>query len=365
MAPAEEPATPPAVPSVELAPGVPIPRLINGCWQLAEDHREPKRGHEETLQALEGLARLGLTTFDGADIYTGVESTLGAFRRRWIEGGGDPGVLRFHTKFVPDLDTLPTLGLGDVRAIGRRSCQRLGVERLDLVQFHWWDLDVGGWVRTAGWLDELRREGRIRHLGVTNFDALALREILDAGVELVSNQVQVSLLDRRTERGTAELCRRHGIGLLAYGALAGGLLTDRWFGRPDPGHRMANRSLVKYRLVVDELGGWEVFQQLLRILDRVARKHGEILGRPVTIAQVALRWVLDRPGVLAVLAGTSSVERGRSNLGCFDVALDADDLRSFDEFHHRHPGPSGDVYSVEREVGGRHAAIMKTHLNRG
>ncbi len=345
------------VPEATLAPGCEIPRIVNGCWQLAADHRPGERDDGEVIARLTRLAELGLTAFDCADIYTGVEAWLGAFRRAWIAGGRDPGALRFHTKLVPDRSTLGEVDAADVERIVARSRRRLGVERLDLVQLHWWDFSVPGWVETAGWLDELRRRGWIDRLGVANFDAAHLAPITGAGVEVVSNQVQYSLLDRRPERGTAGTCRRHGIGLLTYGALAGGFLTDRWLGRPDPGFEPGNRSLVKYRLIIDELGGWDAFQRLLETLDRVARKHR------ASIAAVAIRWVLDRPGVVAVILGVASAGRAEESLRAFGLALDAEDRERIDALLAELPGPPGDVYSVERVAGGRHAAIMKTDLN--
>lgn len=348
------------VPRAKLAPGVEIPRIINGCWQLAVDHRADGPDDDASLEHLRRLAELGLTTFDCADIYTGVEARLGRFRRRWIEGGGDPAALRVHTKYVPDLDSLENLGSADVETILARSRARLGVERLDLVQFHWWDFSLPRWRDTAHRLDAMRRQGKLAHLGSTNFDVAHLEPLLDDGVELVSNQVQYSLLDRRPERGVVELCRRHGLVLLTYGALAGGFLSDHWLGRDDPAGAgpPANRSLVKYRLIIDEYGGWDAFQQLLGVLDTIARKHG------VSIANVAVRWVLERPAVAAVILGASTADRGAENLRVFDFALDDDDHRALDQELGAHPGPPGDVYSVERQVDGSHAAVMKTGLNR-
>lgn len=350
------------VPRAELAPGVSIPRILNGCWQLASTHRQDGCAHldaEAALDLLSDLAGLGLSAFDGADIYTGVEELLGAFRRRYLAAGGDAAALRLHTKFVPDLDALPTLDAAYVRRIVDRSRARLGVERLDLVQFHWWDFGVPGWVEAARALNELVERGWIAHLGVTNFDAARLAPILAAGVPIVSNQVQVSLLDRRAERGTGAFCREGGISLLAYGALAGGFLSEHWLGRPDPGTAVPNRSLIKYRLIIEEAGGWVAFQELLALLARIGEKHG------AGIAAVALRWTLDRPGVAAVLLGASSLARAREDLNCFTFELDGDDHAQIDAHLARHPGPAGDIYALERLPGGRHAAILRTGLNRG
>lgn len=333
------------------------PRIINGCWQLATDHRADPLAAEDSLADLRRLADRGLTTFDCADIYTGVEERLGELRRRWIADGGNPDALRIHTKYVPDLETLGALDRAMVEWILDRSRQRLGVECLDLVQFHWWDFDVDGWVDAARHLEALRVDGWVRHLGVTNFDVNHLEPILEAGVGIVSNQVQYSLLDRRPERRMVEFGRRHGIGLLTYGALAGGFLTDRWHGADDPGADVSNRSLTKYRLVIDEFGGWAAFQELLDGLGAVARKHG------VSIANVAVRWVLDRPGVNAVILGASNARHLDDTLRTFDLTLDAEDHSRIDAVLAAHPGPDGDIYSMERVVGGRHAVIMKTGLN--
>lgn len=346
------------VPRAALAPGCDIPRIVNGCWQLAADHRRERRDPRQLVDGLRRLAELGLTAFDGADIYTGVEERLGDFRRAWIAGGGDPGALRFHTKLVPDRDALPSVDAAAVEAIVARSRRRLGVECLDLVQLHWWDFEVPGWAETAGWLDGLRRRGWIAHLGVTNFDAAHLGEILAAGVPIVSNQIQYSLLDRRPERRTAGYCRRRGIALLAYGVLAGGFLAGRWLGQPDPGKGPGNRSLTKYRLIIDELGGWSAFQALLRTVDRVARKHRS------SVANVATRWALDRPGVAAVILGAASAAHATDNLRAFDLVLDAEDRERIAARLAELPGPPGDVYSVERVPGGRHAAVMKMNLHR-
>ncbi len=346
------------IPKAELAPGVEIPRIVNGCWQLATDHRSGGLRLEENIANLLRLAKLGLTTFDCADIYTGVEECLGAFRKRWATSGEDLRALRVHTKFVPDAGRLGTIDRAYVEEIIDRSRARLGVDRLDLVQFHWWDFTIDAWKETAGWLNELRVREKIHLLGVTNFDVPHLRRLLDGGIPITSNQVQYSLLDRRPESGMAALSREHGFHLLAYGVLAGGFLTDLWLGRPDPGPEVSNRSLTKYRLIIDEFGGWDAYQALLRALKEIARKHN------VSIANVATRWVLDHPRVAAVILGASDATRGQDNLRAFSFSLDGEDRTRLATLLAAHPGPSGDIYSVERVPDGPHATIMKTNLNR-
>jgi aryl-alcohol dehydrogenase-like predicted oxidoreductase len=339
--------------TIELADGYRIPRLINGGWQLSAGHGGSPLDVEAALDELERLVDAGLPVFDGADIYGGVEELFGKLRRR-----RPADAIRVHTKFVPDLDALPRIDRDYVERIVDRSLRRLGVDRLDLVQFHWWDFDVPGYVEAATWLQELQRVGKIRLLGVTNFDVPHLRELLDAGVPVVSNQVQYSLLDRRPENGMVALCRRRGLRLLCYGSLAGGFLTDAWLGRPDPEGAPANRSLVKYRLIIDELGGWRPFQWLLKGLRGIADRHRVSLGH------VALRWVLDRPAAAAAIVGARDARHAEENSNALRLELDHTDRQRIDALLESLPGPAGDIYSVERVREGRHGSIMRYDLNR-
>jgi len=250
---------------VRLAPDYTIPRIIVGAWQFSAGHNVDPASTEDAIGTLASCADAGLSTFDCADIYTGVEELLGEFLRRYGNPVGEDGRprIRIHTKFVPDHDTLPHISRVYTERIIDRSLRRLGVEQLDLVQFAWWDYDVQGYVETALWLHDLKEAGKIRHVGVTNFDVPRLLEIVDAGVPVVSQQVQYSLLDHRPEGGLVEFCRERGIQLLCYGTLAGGFLSRRWLDKPHPAGALPNRSLTKYKLMIDEFGGWETFQELL------------------------------------------------------------------------------------------------------
>lgn len=347
------------VPRVALAPGYDISRLVKGGWQLAGGHGTVEE--DTALADMAAFVDAGITTFDCADIYTGVEARIGRFlsRMRAERGAAAAAVVQVHTKCVPDLDQLPSLTRQDIAAIVDRSMERLGVERLDLVQLHWWDYRVRGAVQAAVWLDELRRAGKIRHVGLTNFDAAHVEAIVSAGVPVVSHQVQYSVLDRRPAAAMTDRCREHGIGLLCYGALAGGFLSERWLGVPDPPAPLDNRSLVKYRLIVDEFGGWSRFQTLLSALDGVARRHG------TTIGAVAIRWVLDQPGVSAVIVGARHAGHLAHTVGAATLALDASDHAAIAVAQAGAPGPAGEVYGLEREPGGRHAVIMRYNLQQG
>jgi aryl-alcohol dehydrogenase-like predicted oxidoreductase len=226
------------------------------------------------------------------------------------------------------------------------------------VQFHWWDYSVPGCIETALWLDELRREGKIELIGATNFDTPHTEALVAAGVPLASMQVQYSLIDARAGNGLVAACLRHGIHLLCYGSVAGGFLSDAWLGRPEPRPPFENRSLTKYKLVIDDFGGWALFQELLAVLRRVADRQRS------DIASVASRAMLDRPGVAAVIVGARNRAHLAKNLGIFSVRLTDEDRAEIDAVLARRKGPEGDTFALERDREGRHGAIMKYNLSR-
>jgi aryl-alcohol dehydrogenase-like predicted oxidoreductase len=339
-----------------LAPDHEISRIIKGGWQLSGDHGPVDR--EAAIVAMGEFVDAGVTTFDCADIYTGAEEMIGAFLARRRDG-----TVKVHTKFVPDLDRLATIDRAYVESVIDRSRARLGVDRLDLVQFHWWDYDIPGYVRTTRWLQELQAEGKIRHLAMTNFDVPRLSEILDAGVRILSMQTQYSLLDHRPAGPMTALAEAHGFRFLCYGVLAGGFLTDAWLGRPDPGFAFDNRSLVKYRLIIEEFGGWDLFQELLAACRAIADRHARACPA-ADISTVAIRHVLDQPVVAAAIVGARSASRLAPTLAAFDLVLDDEDQARIEAVRARATGPAGDCYTLERDRSGRHGRIMKYNLNR-
>lgn len=345
------------VPGAELTDTYAVPRIINGTWQLSEGHS--RLPIADSLDLFEKLIDAGLTAFDCADIYTGVEALLG---KCLCAARGRPGrgrvPIHIHTKCVPDLQSLPTLTPEDITSIVHRSRIRLGVAQLDLVQLHWWDFDIPGIVEAGLTLSRLRQQGVIRNIGVTNFDAPHLQLLLDAGVPVVSNQVQFSLLDRRPENAMLSLCDRHGISLLCYGTVAGGFLSDRYLDQPDPLIPLENRSLVKYRLIIDEFGGWARFQKLLRTLRTIADKHH------ASIATVATRYILQKPSVAAAIVGTRRPDHIPDTVRVFSFALDEEDLTRIESVS-ANAGLKGPIYGLERTPDSRHASIMHTNLCQG
>lgn len=338
--------TPASPPRHEFDDGYAFCRVIHGGWQLSPGHSDRIFGPDEAVSSWSALVEAGFTTFDVADIYTGVEEIAGKVAARF-----EPGRVQIHTKCVPDRSRLSSLQPRDLETMVDRSLERLAVERIDLVQFHWWDFAIDGWIEALVELDRLREAGKIRHLGVTNFDAERLTAVLEAGIPIRTHQVQYSLLDRRPAGRLADVHRRYAVCLLAYGTLAGGFLTDRWLDAPRPEPGSINRSLVKYLLIADECGGWETLQRRLVLLRKIGIKHG------VDTAAVALRWVLEREGVSAVIVGAPVSGNAARNRRPFEIELDDGDRARLDSFVALH----GEVYGLERDSN-THASIMRNDL---
>lgn len=342
-----------SIETITLAPGYTVSRVAKGNWQLAERH-SAAYDQDVAVEDMRRFVEAGINAFDCADHYVGVEDLIGRFRAKYPSLARG---LRVSTKYTPDLDLLPTLSKRDVEEAVDTSLRRLGVEQLDVVQFHWWDYEVPGCVQALLWLQELRKAGKLAHVGTTNFDVVHMREITGAGVKLFSHQLQYSLLDLRPERGMVAFCREHGIHLFCYGTIAGGFLSNKWLGQPDPPQPYANRSLVKYRLMVEEFGGWARFQELLRQLDAIGRKHG------TGISTIAARWVLDKPQVALALVGAKDARHLAETLEIGRVKLDDEDRSTLDELAASGAGAPGDCYAVERDPDSMHKRIMQMNQN--
>jgi aryl-alcohol dehydrogenase-like predicted oxidoreductase len=342
--------------TIELRPGYRISRLIRGGWQLAGGHGiiDPNAAVRDLIAAGEA----GIKTFDCADIYTGVETLMGAFRRRYADQHGEEAAraIRIHTKLVPDLAELPTINRTKVQRRIDRSLKRLGLERLDLVQLHWWDYQIEGCIETAHWLNELRNRGKIDLLGGTNFDGDHLGQLLAAGIPFASLQVQYSLLDNRPETSLIASAAQGDVRLFCYGTVAGGFLSDRWLGAAEPSIPLENRSLTKYKLIINEFGGWTMFQSLLTVLRTVADRHAS------DIATVASRYILDRPGVGAIIVGARNSDHLATNLRIDRLRLSEADRSEIAVALGERKGPRGDVYALERDRAGPHGSIMKYNL---
>jgi len=305
--------------SLQFTPDLHICRILNGMWQVSGAHGriDPTAAIKNMFDYLDA----GFTTWDLADHYGPAEDFIGEFRRQLAATRGAEtltGIPAF-TKWVPRPGRMTRRIVEDNIA---RSLRRMGVETLDLLQFHWWEYDDSAYLDALTFLAELRDEGKIRHLALTNFDTAHLKIISEHGIRVVSNQVQYSLIDRRPEVRMVPFCQEHAIQLLTYGTVCGGLLAEKYLGQPEPGYGVLNTaSLQKYKQMIDTWGGWGLFQELLRVLKQIGDKHR------VSIANVAVRSILDRPAVAGVIVGVrlGVADHCTDNAHAFNFALDVED----------------------------------------
>jgi aryl-alcohol dehydrogenase-like predicted oxidoreductase len=326
---------------LQLTPDMNICRILNGMWQVSGGHGpiDPKAAVKNMFHYFDA----GFTTWDLADIYGPAEDIMGEFRRQLLAIHGKTAVdsLQIFTKWVPrPTQMTKKLVVENIN----KSLRRMGVESIDLLQFHWWDYRDSNYLDALRYLSELQKEGKIKHLGLTNFDTERLKIINEAGIRIVSNQVQFSIIDRRPEVRMIPFCQQHNIKLLTYGTLCGGLLSEKYLGKIEPRNEDLNTvSLKKYKNMVDNWGSWELFQELLTVLKQIGNKYN------VSIANVAVRYILDKPAVGGVIIGArlGLSEHLQDNARVYEFSLDADDTEKIDAISQK----SQDLYRTIGDCG--------------
>jgi len=191
------------------------------------------------------------------------------------------------------------------------SLKRLGTDRIDLYQIHWPDPDVPI-EDTVGELARLRDAGKVRWLGVSNFDASQLRRAL-AVTDIVSNQVPYHLLRRDIETELLPACDALGVGVLAYEPLCRGLFTGKF----DASSRFKKRDLRRR----DERFQGDAFAANVAVVDAL---EAVAEGLDLTVAQLAVQWVLADDRVTSALCGARSAEQISETLQAGAGALDAE-----------------------------------------
>lgn len=302
-----EPAT------IALPGGLTVRRIVTGLWQVADQERDGRTlDLDEAAEALAAYGRAGFDTWDMADHYGSAEIIAGRAAKILAREGRCATIL---TKWCPEPGPMD---IGTVRKAVETALTRLGQDRVDVMQLHWWRYDHPGYLEAMTALAALREEGLIGHLGVTNFDAAHLRLLAQHGIAVATNQVCFSLLDRRAAGRMQAVCRESGSRVLAFGTLAGGFFSERWLGAAKPAD-IADWSKMKYGRFIDVAGGWDRFQALLATLDQVAKKHG------AQIANVATRWALDHEAVAGAIVGVRLTEREHRAGSLATLAMTLDD----------------------------------------
>eukprot|EP00241_Pyramimonas_parkeae_P018162 CAMPEP_0114303312 /NCGR_PEP_ID=MMETSP0059-20121206/15145_1 /TAXON_ID=36894 /ORGANISM="Pyramimonas parkeae, Strain CCMP726" /LENGTH=373 /DNA_ID=CAMNT_0001426253 /DNA_START=63 /DNA_END=1184 /DNA_ORIENTATION=+ len=319
--------------SQELAKGFEIRPIVNGILHASQEQKR-------NFKSLDQLFNVGRTTFDLAAGYPPGEELYGSYamhlRRDKQRGERHAARLQALTRWGPkDLGPWAfTRRAVEEVVVESQMLQSHMLEPLDMMQLHWRDYSQRTHWDALHRLCDMRELGRIRSVGLCNFDTEHLDQIADRGLGVVSNQVLMSVVDRRALRFMADVCLETNTKLLAYGVLMGGLLSERWLGVGEPGlhHRgpqLDHTSQQQYKDVIDAWGGWVLFQRLLKVCKQIADKHD------VTIAMVAERWVLQQRAVASAVMGTrvGMSEHPVSTEILLSVELDAADLGMLDEIH--------------------------------
>ena len=315
-----------------------ICRILNGMWQVAGGHGQIDS--ESAIADMEKYQNSGFTTWDLADIYGPAESLIGEFRRKI----SSKEKFQALTKFVPNPGPMSS---SIVTHYIEQSLKRMDTNCIDLLQFHWWDYNDASYLDALNNLSKLQRENKIKHLGLTNFDTERVKIMKEHGYNIVSNQVQYSILDQRPDKLMAPFFAKHGIKILSYGTLLGGFFSEKYLGVDEP-HRgdLTTSSLQKYKNMIDAWGGWQLFQELLSTLNDIAEKHH------CSIANVATRYVLDKPQVAGVIIGArlGIAEHRENNTQVFNVKLDSQDISSINSATVK----ANDLFDVIGDCGGEY-----------
>ncbi|MCB9715512.1 MAG: aldo/keto reductase [Myxococcales bacterium] len=301
--------------------GLLVSPIVHGAQAFAR--KEPT----DRVRTLHAAIDAGITSIDTAPLYEFGESErlvgqavadrrervqlLSKVGLRWDDDHGDVLFTTVDEHGAPRVvrkDGRPA----SVRRDVEQSLRRLGVDELDLCQVHHPDSHVPV-ADTMGELLRLRDEGKLRAIGVCNYSAEQIVEAQRAlgEVPLASLQSEYSLLRRQVERGPMDAVHELGIGFLAYSPLMHGLLA----GRMAHHRRLARDDHRRYNPLFHPLNVARVEQARARGLEPLARRHG------VLEAQVALAWVLGRPGVTAVIAGASTAAQVRANVRAVELRL--------------------------------------------
>ena len=291
-----------------------ICRILNGMWQVAGAHGQIDS--ESAISDMKKYHEAGFTTWDLADIYGPAESLIGEFRRKV----GKKEKFQALTKFVPNPGPMSN---SIVTHHIEQSLKKMNTDCIDLLQFHWWDYNDDSYLDALNHLSKLQNEQKIKHLGLTNFDTERVKIMIENNFHIVSNQVQYSILDNRPEKLMMSFFEKHNLKILSYGTLLGGFFSEKYLNTDEP-HRgnLTTASLQKYKNMIDEWGGWSLFQELLLVLDSIAKKH------KCSIANIATRFILDKPQVAGVIIGSrlGIINHREDNTKTFDIKLDQKDM---------------------------------------
>jgi aryl-alcohol dehydrogenase-like predicted oxidoreductase len=301
----------------------------------------------------------GVNFIDAAEMYpvppmAQTQGRTEQYLGTWLKARRNRGEVLLATKVtgpadMPWLRGGPRQSRAQIRQAIDASLRRLQTDYVDLYQVHWPDRSTNFFGRlgyehkdaesaiaieeTLGALAELVKEGKARHVGVSNETPWGLAEYLRLAREkdwprVASIQNPYNLLNRSFEVGLAEFAHREDVGLLAYSPLAFGVLSGKYL----DGARPAGARLTLFSRF-QRYAGERVERAARKYVD-LARRHG------LDPAQMALAYVCARPFVAAALVGATTLAQLRANLAAADLALSAEIVAAIEEIHRDHSNPA-------------------------
>ncbi len=284
------------------------------CWGEVDD--------SQSVRVVEDAVEKGINLIDTAPIYGNgrSEEVVG----RAIRDKRD-GVI-IATKYGLEQkgrSIKPNSSADFVRKEAENSLRRLGVETIDLYQCHWPDPDTP-FDETFGEVEKLVKEGKVRYVGVSNFNREATEQALEIA-PLASNQVQYSLFDREIEKELMPFCEEKNISILSYGSLGGGILTGKY--KEPPTFPKGDVRIFFYQYYKEPF--WSKAKELVSALEDIAGK------REVPTSDVAINWVLSRREVTSCIVGCRTPEQLRQNLKAADWKLNGEELAGIREEYDR------------------------------
>lgn len=280
-----------------------------GCWAIGGG-QWGGTDDDESIATIRQALDLGVNLLDTSEMYSNGHSD--ELIARALEGRKREEVV-IATKVAPY-----NCEYDDVKKSLEGSLTRLQVDYVDLFQIHW-PPKVCPIAEAMRAMTDLQEEGKLRHVGVSNFSVPQLEEALAAG-RVESSQPPYSLFWRFAEDNHVPFCLDHGISVLAYSPMAQGLLTGKF----SPQLELAEDDVRRHNVLFQG----EVFQKALEAIDRIrpiAEEHGK------TLAQTSVRWLLQQPAVTCALMGARHPGQVAENVGAADWELPQEDLDAIDQ----------------------------------
>jgi aryl-alcohol dehydrogenase-like predicted oxidoreductase len=303
--------------------GLKISEISYGNWITHGSQVE----EDAALACVRAALDSGITTFDTADVYAGgrAESVLG----RALHGQPRESLEIFTKVYWPSGEGVNDRGLSrkHIMASIDGSLQRLQTDYVDLYQCHRYDYETP-LEETMQALADIVHAGKAHYIGVSEWKASEIRAAYDLAkdlrIQLVSNQPQYSMLWRVIEAEVVPTCTDLGIGQVVFSPMAQGVLSGKYQpGQPPPAGSRAT----------DDKSGAAFIAAFLRdnVLEAVQRLRPLAEGAGLTMAQLAIAWVLQNPNVSSAIVGASRPEQLRDSVKASGVRLDADLLKAIDE----------------------------------